>query len=120
MQRPSRLYLNYTGLLDGIKLQSVVQKMVCYLHHHHHHHHHYHHHLAAVAEISPTLLHKTVLFAMAAERFSISIPVSLEVSGKASFLPVVIYKKPAVFSLRESLSRLECYRKGKRVIVFVI
>ena len=56
----------------------------------------YHHHLAAVAEISPIILHQTVLFAMATGRpsWSTSIPVSLEmVSGKLSFLPVEAFQR---------------------------
>ena len=53
----------------------------------------YHHHLAAVAEMSPIILHQTVLFAMATERSSNFIPVSLEmVLGKVCFFPV----KPSV------------------------
>ena len=59
------------------------------------HHHHYYHHLApAVTEISHTIWHQTVLFAMAAGRSSTFIPVSLEmVSGKVSFLPVEAFQR---------------------------
>ena len=47
-----------------------------------------------MAEISPTILHQTVLFSMASGSSSTIIPVSLEmVSGKVSFLPVEAFQR---------------------------
>ena len=47
-----------------------------------------------MAEISPTILHQTLLFAMAAGKSTPYIPVSLEMaSGKVSFLPVEAFQR---------------------------